>query len=256
MSISEKGPLALLITGTTVVAFAASNLFVFGLSIALHHDLASHFEILDWVRITPVWALPAALYCGIVTGSGLLAVIVGGARRLVGWALALIPFLLLASSFLTFYTGVSLVAAIIGTVLISFFSPWVSILVVWAFQRATPNQQEFLRTILGPTIMVPKKFVYLSVVWLNVLSFAFFFGLFVAPILLRNKSPTRVILAEEVEVKGILIFRLSHSVLLLTKRHGSPLVVIPEEKIQRIESLKNQYLPGPRRSTATPKLSP
>jgi hypothetical protein len=66
-SMPEKSPLAFLITGAAVVAFAASNLFVFGVSIALHQDLALHFEILDYVRITPDWALPASLYYGVVT---------------------------------------------------------------------------------------------------------------------------------------------------------------------------------------------
>jgi hypothetical protein len=62
----EKGPLGFLITGTTAVAFAASNLYVAGFSLALHHGLAAHFEILDYLRITPAWALPAALCYGIV----------------------------------------------------------------------------------------------------------------------------------------------------------------------------------------------
>jgi hypothetical protein len=54
-------------------------------------------------------------------------------------------------------------------------------------------------------------------------------------------------------VEGKLIFRLSHSVLLLTKRHASPLVLIHEDKIERIESPKNRYILWEQRGAVTPK---
>jgi len=54
-----KGKLGVLITGTAITAFAASSLYVLGLSISIHQSLASHFDILDYIQITPVWALPA-----------------------------------------------------------------------------------------------------------------------------------------------------------------------------------------------------
>jgi hypothetical protein len=280
--LSEKGPLALVITGTTVVAFAASNLYVFGVSIGLHHNLASHFEILDYVRITPAWALPAGLVYLFIA-----AVSLGGrvsrrwspihyASRTVWQAMAIKFFggllrfdelhpglpnafeilFLAVFTLLSFFNHAVAVAAMCEAVLFSRAMAYLLGLVLVALSPVPT----FLRTMLGE-----KTYIGTSVTWMTVLSFAFFFGFLVDPILVRNRSMTRVVLAEEipslegaiglpgqetifkltpkeVEVEGKLIFRLSHSVLLLTKRHGSPLVVIPEEKIERIESLKNQRL--------------
>jgi len=283
MSASDKGPLAVIITGSTVAAFAASNLYVFGLSIALHHDLAIHFEVLDWVRITPAWALPAFLFYGSMTGLFLLWGILqerlsppgrsGPLRRFFPSKGSIGYLLLVGEIFLALSIAWDIVqyyaernrsfprtTALYATVLISLV---ITSAVDWALKRATANQQSFLRTILG------EKYIGASVVWVGVLSFAFFYGLLVAPSTIRNGPPTRVVLAEEkpspegaidkpgqkqipqstpkeIEVEGKLIFRLSHSVLLLIKRSGSPLVVIPEEKIKRIESLNNKWRSAPK----------
>jgi hypothetical protein len=57
----EKGRLGALITGAAVFAFSASNLYVCGLSLSLHQNLAAYFEVLDYVQIMPAWGLPALL---------------------------------------------------------------------------------------------------------------------------------------------------------------------------------------------------
>jgi len=59
--IGPKGTLSVLITGAAVTAFAASNLYILGLSLSIHQSLASYFEILDYIQITPAWALPGLL---------------------------------------------------------------------------------------------------------------------------------------------------------------------------------------------------
>ena len=267
----EKGPLAFLITGTTAVAFAASNLYVAGFSLALRHGLAAHFELLDYLRITPAWALPAALCYGIVYIYTIAALnfrpSIPGFERLrqflagLGWSrveveitlLAGITGICIATYLLNKQLKVALpIAAIVGTVWLSRTIPYE---IGRALKMTSADTRTFTRTILG------ERHVETTVAWLSVLSFAFFFGLLVAPTYVRGSSTTRVVLAVEIpkmegavrspgletslkltpnepEVEGILVFRLSHSVLLLTKRHGSPLVVIPEERIERIESLK------------------
>lgn len=57
----KEDPLGLVITATAIAAFTASNLYVFGLSLTLDQALETHFEVLDYVQITPSWALPAFL---------------------------------------------------------------------------------------------------------------------------------------------------------------------------------------------------
>jgi hypothetical protein len=57
--VPDKNPLGLVITSTAIAAFTASNLYVFGLSLGLKETLATHFEVLDYIQITPAWALPA-----------------------------------------------------------------------------------------------------------------------------------------------------------------------------------------------------
>jgi hypothetical protein len=112
------------------------------------------------------------------------------------------------------------------------------------------------------------KYLAISVFSTSLLSFAFFYGLIIVPPGIRSTPVTRVLLAveipnlegsvglsssepsfwvkqKEVAVQGRLMFHLSHSLLLLVERHGTPLVVIPEEKVERIESPKFHFKPTP-----------
>jgi hypothetical protein len=235
--------------------------------------LASHFEILDYVRITPAWGLPAVVVFGFIgVFSSIVAFFskpdVGETWRSPEGPLRFAYFIAIIQiglfGFLTFFSlvasrilhnrSLSGWAAIFGAVLLS---ESIAFVIGLALVKASYDRPLF-QDILG------YRYAVVGAGWLNLLLIAFFFGLLVASTNLRHRSMTRVVLAEEIpdlegaigpsghqanftltpkekEVEGKLIFRLSHSVLLLTNRHGSPLVVIPEEKIERIESMKNHY---------------
>jgi hypothetical protein len=49
---------------------------VLGLSLALHHSLASYFEVVDYLQITPAWALPALLMYTATVVLGLFLVMI------------------------------------------------------------------------------------------------------------------------------------------------------------------------------------
>jgi len=62
----EKGILGFVITGTAVAAFVGSNLYVMGLSITFHESVATYFDVLDYIQVTPAWAVPALVGSSVV----------------------------------------------------------------------------------------------------------------------------------------------------------------------------------------------
>lgn len=227
----EKSPLAFLITGAAVVAFAASNLFVFGVSLALHQNLSAYFEILDYVRITPAWALSAlCYYCLMVFAVFLTKLHVTPNRvrkpkeepkddRAVLHALP--SFLELG--FLAFITAVIFLnywldktfqwsppfgggptAWLDNAILVTPF--FLSRAIAWGVGVAlvdieagpekeglvSSTQKRSVRYLLG------RKYLWVSVLATSLLSFAFFSGLIIDPAAVRRSPLTRVILAEEI----------------------------------------------------------
>src|SRR4029077_9897400 len=69
------------ITGFTIFAFATSSFYVIALERSLHGPLTIYFSLTDYLRITPVWAIPT-LGVGVLTVLilELLAAIKGGSR--------------------------------------------------------------------------------------------------------------------------------------------------------------------------------
>jgi hypothetical protein len=325
---SEKGPLGILITGTAIAAFAASNLYVFGLSLALNQSLAIHFEVLDYLQITPAWAFPAFILYGSIDLAAiftvffyywlsdegkslfekkplsgqhaeqrafpipflewLLAIVIWPLkacawvfvkfcqaftwplRKLSAWmkgadicfaSLLLLAYFQYCSHSVKFLQHYShsgdfikeekdtfrRVVPVLATVT---FARIVSLAVALGLRRL---KQKNYRSLIDFGVLearYPNVFATAA----GVLSFAFFFGLLVAPRLIAEGVISKVSLVEEGphveghvnvpgteitferdknEVDGRIVFRLSHSLLLMTQ--SQRLLVIPEEKIEKTE---------------------
>jgi hypothetical protein len=307
LDLEEKGWLGVLITGSAVAAFLASNLYVFGLSSALDQNLANHFEILDYLQVTPAWGVPTLL-------SLVLIMTVPALAHLAVHQKAITRFLAKAKeanaqgpseagNWLE-KTGQFCMRKIGGLVYLSeqipqmqdsiaalFFGPYLIsgiLFFLWiGFSsnrlRITNSQiDQKIATLLVETtgvsywigfcfssflnfakgaILPPQAF---QPFWralpfaVGALWFAFLYGGRVAPILIHNSPVVSVSVSQEgpslhgqillpgketkLEVdprestlKGRIIFRLPHSLLLLSDRDDKTIIVLPQEKIEKIE---------------------
>jgi hypothetical protein len=307
LDLEEKGWLGVLITGSTVAAFLASNLYVFGLSSALNQNLANYFEILDYLQVTPAWGVPTLL-------SLILIMTVPALAHLAVHQKAIIRFFEKAKeakaqgpseaeNWLE-KTGQFCMRKIGGLVYLSeqipqmqdsiaalFFGPYlISGILFFLWIGLSSNRlritgshiDQKIATLLVETTGVSYWIGFCFASFLNfakgaisppkalqafwgalpfavgALSFAFFYGVRVAPILIHNGSVATVSVSQEgpslhgnillpgretkVEVdpkesivKGRIIFRLPHSLLLLSDHDNQTMIVLPQEKIEKIE---------------------
>jgi hypothetical protein len=285
-----KGRWAAILAAAAVTAFAASNLYVFGLSLGIHQSLANYFEMTDYIQITPSWALPA-LYLALVASvlpvfdemwrrrhpgvptegvSSLSASVkTSPPVRLFSWKVGAI-YLAIGIVMLIVFKLVKALEGqndILPNVFIVVGISWTlasfSYLIVDAFKEFIPGQvllDEPYRTTIAAALVT--------------LCFAFAYGVGVAPKLIRlgqevtvNMSPiishvedraktdhdwTNASLAEKgMKVTGRIIVMLPAKVILQTTGPSRSFMVIPKEKIESIE-IPIAFLKPVRLPTPTP----
>jgi hypothetical protein len=260
LEFGEKGRLGALITGTGVAAFAASNLYVLGLSTALHQNLATYFEILDYVQLTPAWAVPGLLgLAGIISTFCLVNLLILSefvplkSRSIVSsfglWGISFflifLAFLLMKLNLPTSPPPAALLPARAGAWVL--LTGGVALFAGLAIDLLVTNTR----------LKVPKVLQAFIPLTIGTLCFAFCYGWLVAPILIQEGSIATVRVSQEgpsIEghidlpgketklsldqkesiVTGRIVFRLPHSLILLSESDNKSLIVLPEEKIEKV----------------------
>lgn len=309
--LGDKSWLGAVITGTAVGAFVASNLYVFGISLALQQNLAQYFEIVDYVQVTPAWGLPALLSLVLGMAFLFLAYLSAIYRGSLSFAWFAITKSASAINILEFerddykrrerweklkgeisdyfnpvpvfrswwrvpYSLVAISLALYAVAVISEHESWwltpgqarflASISLLWTIvfvaERLTDIICKFVRKKWTPPKTVAPKVI--EICWsttpfaMGAFCFAFFYGFLVAPILINYGAHSTISISQEgpsVEgsidlpgkktkldinqkesiLTGRIVFRLSHSLILLPDVDGN-ILVYPEEKIEMVKT--------------------
>ncbi|MBV8275582.1 MAG: hypothetical protein JO170_10050 [Verrucomicrobia bacterium] len=272
----EKGILGFVITATAAAAFIGSNLYVTGLSITLHESIATYFDLLDYVQVTPAWGVPALLGYTVVLVILALCALIGALAQVIvikvyfkiflrnppgdylpsylSWFWRRFPplFLFIYAVYLLLQPEARETAAgaLIARSLFVLGISWIIVLAadyiigIAIVERFSASDR--VKILCKCVAYVP-----------GILCFAFFHGAFVAPELIRMGPETTTYLPQEKESKltGRVVFRLSHSLILLSQERARPLLVVSTDKIEVIETPRAHYTTSPSPSPAVRKLN-
>jgi hypothetical protein len=220
------------VTGISVFAFATSSFYVFGLASALREPLAIYFSPTDYLRITPLWAIPTL-----------------GFAALMFAVYGFVPTMALRSSWLAkraakFRLKTRFLLAGCASLLLGVATFFVTLLLATEHSRVTFNVvvlSATLSTVLyagARYVPVGKGVKVLIVTATWAMAFALLLGNFLAHFDIEEAPLSRIVFESEKDqvaaVEGKVIFDLDRYFLLLTQ--SKSVVAIPHEKIKSIQT--------------------
>jgi hypothetical protein len=229
------------VTGITIFAFAASSFYVFGLVLAIKEPLAIYFSPIDYLRITPSWAIPTP---------GIFAL-----------TLALSPGIFFHARFgVGFYVILwfLMVVLLVACLYVSLFMADTKLrgtLYVATWSLLALPILTFGVAFVPITRVVKVMFVMAA----SSIFFAHYLGSHYEPYAIRERPLSRVLFESEKDkvaaVEGKAIFDLERYLLLLTEdKTVKSVVAIPHEKIKSIQTppLPVEQKPTPVVASTTP----